>query len=154
MSHKHAHTNLSNSNLYCALPRRLLIVFYDAVILFGLLIVASALALPFGDVEKVALRDFWFTAWLLLVSFAYLGGCWHFVGMTVGMRAWKVRLVGSDGGNVSWPRCIIRFLTAMISWAALGLGFIWTLIDQQKRGWHDLAAGTVLVKTDVNNQLD
>ena len=55
--------------------------------------VASALALPFGDADKVALRDFWFTLWLVVVCFAYLGACWHNLGMTVGMRAWQVRLV-------------------------------------------------------------
>ena len=68
---------------------------YDAVILLGLLMLASAVALPFGNREKVALHDFWFTLWLLLVCFAYLGGCWRYGGMTVGMRAWRIRLVSN-----------------------------------------------------------
>ena len=47
---------------------------YDAFILLGLLILASALALPFGDPDKVAFQNVWFTLWLLAVCFAYLGG--------------------------------------------------------------------------------
>ena len=154
MRHKSAKifspTTPAHTNPYCPLPRRLLIMMYDGVILFGLLIIASAVALPFGDVEKVAFKDFWFTLWLLTVCFVYLAGCWHYAGMTVGMRAWKVKLVNEDGTMISWPVCLLRFFTAMISVAIFGLGFLWILIDRKKRGWHDMAAGTVLLKTNNN----
>jgi uncharacterized RDD family membrane protein YckC len=120
---------------------------YDGVILFGLLVVASAIALPIGHVEKVAFEDFWFTLWLGLVCFAYLGGCWRYGGMTVGMRAWRVKLVSADGGVVSWPRCLLRFVTAMASAGMFGLGFLWALIDQQNRTWHDLSADTLLIRS-------
>jgi len=132
---------------YCSLPRRLLAMIYDAVILLGLLMLGSALALPFGETEKIAFQDFWFTLWLLLVCFAYLGGCWHYGGMTVGMRAWRVNLIDSGGGTVSWPRCLLRFLVGIVSLTAIGLGFVWALFDRQNRAWHDIAGHTVLIKT-------
>ena len=120
---------------------------YDAVILLGLLIVASAVALPFGNIDKVALHDFWFTLWLLAACFAYLGGCWRYRGMTLGMRAWRVRLVSYDGQNISWPGCLLRFLVGLVSLGALGLGILWVLVDTKNRGWHDLAAHTLLIKS-------
>ena len=92
-------------------------------------------------------RSVGFTLWLLLVCFAYLGGCWHHGGMTVGMRAWRVKLVCSDGGIISWPRCLLRFLAAIVSLATFGLGFLWALFDRQNRGWHDIAGHTVLIRT-------
>ena len=119
---------------------------YDAVILLGVLIVASAVALPFGDVQKVALHDFWFTLWLLAVCFAYLGGCWRYGGMTVGMRAWKLTLVSADELFISWPRCLVRFVVGLISLCVFGLGIVWALVDKKNRCWHDLAAGTLLIK--------
>ena len=119
---------------------------YDAVILLGLLMLASAVALPFGNVQKVALHDFWFTLWLLLVCFAYLGGCWRYGGMTVGMRAWRIELVSSDGQVVSWPRCLLRFFVGALSVSAFGLGILWALVDKKNRGWHDLATRTLLIK--------
>ena len=120
---------------------------YDGVILFGLLILGSAVALPFGSVNKVALRDFWFTLWLLIVCFAYLGSCWRYGGMTVGMRAWKIKLVGDETPTLSWPGCLLRFLVGLFSLAIFGLGIFWALVDKKKRGWHDLAARTVLIKS-------
>ena len=132
--------------VYCSLARRLLIMLYDAVILLGLLIVASAVALPIGDVNKVAFQDPWFTLWLLTVGLTYLTVCWRYGGMTLGMRAWKVRLHRDGEQALSWPRCLLRGLVGMVSLAVFGLGVLWALIDKKNRGWHDLATGTVLLR--------
>lgn len=120
---------------------------YDGIILFGLLVIASALALPFGDTSKIAFQHFWFTVWLTLVCFAYLGGCWHYAGMTVGMRAWRVRLVSDKEKSISWSRCLLRFVTGIISLGLFGTGVLWAVIDKKKRCWHDLAGHTLLLKS-------
>jgi uncharacterized RDD family membrane protein YckC len=131
---------------YCSLWRRLLVMVYDTVILIGLLMLGSALALPFGDNPKIALQDLWFTLWLSLVCFAYLGGCWHYLGMTVGMRAWRVKLISVDGGRISWSACLLRFLIGAVSLLIFGIGLVWVLFDQHNRTWHDIAAQTVLIR--------
>jgi uncharacterized RDD family membrane protein YckC len=133
---------------FCPLLRRLLVMFYDGVVLLGLLMLASAVALPFGNAQKIAFQDIWFTLWLLMVCFAYLGGCWHYGGMTVGMRAWRVKIISTNGQAISWSRCVLRFITGTVSLAILGLGILWGLIDKKNRGWHDLAAQTLLIKLD------
>ena len=122
---------------------------YDGVILLGLLMLASAIALPFGGEGKMAFADFWMTLWLIAVCAAYLTKSWR-AGMTLGMRAWRVRLVNPDGGPVPWSRCLLRFLVGMVSLAVLGLGIFWALYDRQKRGWHDIAANTLLVRQGRN----
>jgi uncharacterized RDD family membrane protein YckC len=139
--------NTGSVIVYCTLARRLMAMLYDGVILLGLLILASAVALPFGNVNKVAFQDFWFTLWLLTVCFAYLGSCWRYGGMTVGMRAWKIKLISADKNIISWPRCLLRFLAAMVSLSVFGLGILWALVDKKNRGWHDLIAHTLLIKT-------
>lgn len=133
--------------VYCRLPRRLLAMLYDAVVMLGLLLLAAAVALPFGDVNKVALHDFWFTLWLLAVCFAYLGTGWRYGGMTIGMRVWRLKLVSDDERIISWPRCLLRFLVGLVSVGAFGLGVLWALVDSRNRGWHDLAARTLLIKS-------
>ena len=125
---------------------------YDGLILLGLLIVAAAIALPFGNVQKVAFHDFWFTLWLVVVCFAYLAGCWRYGGMTVGMRAWRIRLVSSDEHKMSWPRCLLRFVVGIFSLGVFGLGILWALADSKNRGWHDRAARTLLIKDPVGTK--
>jgi uncharacterized RDD family membrane protein YckC len=121
-------------------------MFYDGVVILGLLMVASLVALPFGDTDKIAFQDFWFTLWLFAVCFAYLGACWRYGGMTLGMRAWRVRLISRDGQMISWPRCLLRFLAGVVSLSLFGVGILWALVDKKNRGWHDLIASTLLVK--------
>jgi uncharacterized RDD family membrane protein YckC len=41
----------------------------------------------------------------------------------------------------------LRFLVGLVSLAIFGLGVFWALVDQKNRGWHDLAAGTVLIRS-------
>ena len=138
--------NLTDQDL-CPLPRRLLAMLYDGLVLLAVLIVASAVALPFGNAEKIAFRDFWFTLWLAFACFAYLGGCWRYGGMTMGMRAWRIRLVSANERAVTWARCLLRFAVGCVSLGAFGLGVLWALADPLNRCWHDLAARTLLVRS-------
>ena len=76
-------------------------------------------------------------AYLLMVSFLFFGWCWTHGGQTLGMRAWKIRLVNFDGKTVSWSQALTRFCLALLSWLPFGLGFIWSLFEPQRMAWHD-----------------
>ena len=128
----------------CGLARRLAVMLYDAFVVLALWLAATALAMVAGFREVTALRDSLFTAWLVLVWFGYLGWCWRVGGMTVGMRAWRVTIEADDGGRPGWGACTLRFLVALVSAAAGGLGFAWALLRRDRRTWHDLASGTRL----------
>ena len=128
----------------CGLLRRLAVMTYDAVAVLALLLLATALAMLAGFREVTALRDPLFTAWLVLVWFLYLGLCWRSGGMTVGMRAWRVVIETEDGGRPGWGACLVRFAVSLLSAAAAGLGFAWSLLRRDRRTWHDLASRTRL----------
>ena len=48
--------------------------------------------------------------------------------------------VGVDGISVA-----MVLLTALLSWGALGAGFLWILVDRNQLAWHDRLSGTRLV---------
>ena len=83
---------------------------------------------------------------LLAVSAAYFVISWGRGGQTIGMRAWRLRVVGADGQRLPWSRALLRFAVALVSLAVFGLGFIWCLFDRQRRGWHDIAAHSCVVR--------
>jgi uncharacterized RDD family membrane protein YckC len=130
----------------CSLGRRLLAMIYDAVIVTGLLLVAAALASPLDSGNQQALRDPVFTLYLAGVWYAYLAWCWQRGGMTLGMRAWRVRLRTDEGGPMDWRASSLRFGVSLISAACLGLGFAWSLFDRSRRCWHDMASGSGLYR--------
>lgn len=126
------------------LARRFAAMFYDAL-LMGAALYAAAIPAVWVHGGAVPPDDPWFQAWLALVAWFYLAVSWTRGGQTLGMRAWRCRLVTADGGPVGWGRTVARFAAALVSWAALGLGFWWSLADPQRRTWHDRWSGTRLV---------
>lgn len=129
-------------NLY----RRLAAVLYDGLLLFSILFAAAIpiTALPTGIQGEPyfhAAKQVYFA----LVIFAFFGGFWVYGGQTLGMRAWRLKVVGRDGGRVSWGRATVRFLASLLSWAAAGLGFLWVAVDRDHQAWHDRLSGTRLV---------
>jgi uncharacterized RDD family membrane protein YckC len=119
---------------------------YDTVAVIALLMLATALLMAVGFRELSPLRDPGYAAVLLLTWFAYLAWCWHRGGMTLGMRAWRVRIEQADSGRPGWGACGVRFLASLLSAGAAGLGFLWSLFDPQRRCWHDILSKTRLVR--------
>lgn len=99
---------------------------------------ASAVHAPLD----LALRD----VWLLALAAAYFVVSWVKVGQTIGMRAWKLKLVLEDGGRVDTRVAVLRFLLALVSLAVAGCGFWYALFDPEKRAWHDKLCGTRMVR--------
>jgi uncharacterized RDD family membrane protein YckC len=125
------------------LARRLAACLYDSLVLFAVLMVAGAAWVALSR-APAAPGDWWFRAYLLAVAAVFYGSFWR-RGETLGMRAWKLRVVAADGRPPGWDRALLRFASALLSWAVLGLGFLWVLVDRERLAWHDRLSGTRLV---------
>jgi uncharacterized RDD family membrane protein YckC len=130
---------------------RVLAGLYDLLPLLGLWFAAGLLALaltggaldPHRFAHKLLVQGL-----VLTLSAAYFVLSWTRGGQTIGMRAWRLRVVRTDGSRLSAPRALLRFTVAMISLAALGGGFWWALIDHHRRTWHDIVAATLMVRME------
>ena len=126
------------------LLRRLAAVAYDAFLLFALLFVATALLLPFSGGQAIPSSNGLYPLYLLAVSYLYFTWCWTHGGQTIGMRAWHIRVRAARGEPVAWKEATIRYLAALLSWAACGAGFLWSAVDRERRTWHDRLSRTML----------
>jgi uncharacterized RDD family membrane protein YckC len=125
--------------------RRLAAQIYDLLLLIALLFLATALLLPFTTGEAVSPNQtLIYRVYLLVISFFFYGWFWTHGGQTLGLRAWKIKVLTLDQKPVNWNQAWLRFVTAMISWAFFGLGFLWILIDKNRRSWHDHLSKTAL----------
>jgi len=133
------------------LALRVIAAIYDVLPLAALWFVATALALALTggglDVHRIA-DKLLVQALVLAGSAAYFVVSWTRGGATIGMRAWRLRVVGADGSAIGPKQALLRFAVALVSLGALGLGFLWCLIDGERRAWHDIAAGTVFVRLE------
>jgi uncharacterized RDD family membrane protein YckC len=140
--------NTSESPRYAGLLRRLMAIIYDILLLLAVLFIATSVAMVFNHGEAIepgqSLYPF-YIVYMIIVSFFFYGWFWTHGGQTLGMKTWKMKLEHVNGDAITWSLAFIRFISAAVSWAAAGLGFLWSLVQPEKRTWHDIASRCVLI---------
>lgn len=126
----------------CPLVRRIAAILYDGLLLIGLWMLAAAFVVVPLD-TGIDPGNGLFQLYLLVVAWLYFALSWR-GGHTLGMKAWRIRLVAPEQ-TIGWLATLIRFSAAIASWLVFGLGFIWSLGHPRRATWHDLASGTALV---------
>ena len=119
-------------------------IFYDLILVIALFFFATAVLLPFNQGEAIQ-STFLFPLYLLCISFIFYGWFWTHGGQTLGLRAWKLRLVSDEQTDISWKQAFIRYLTACCSWLVFGLGFFWRIWQKDSKTWHDLSSNSAII---------
>ncbi|MBU0656477.1 MAG: RDD family protein [Gammaproteobacteria bacterium] len=129
------------------LLRRLGAIIYDTVLAgFSIIIVAGILSVAFTALTGIKPPEALMVLLYAVMAWGFFIWFWTHGGQTLGMRAWKVRVVTEDGQPVSRQQATLRFFWAILSWAALGVGYLISLIDPQRLTWHDRFSRTRLIR--------
>lgn len=127
--------------------RRLAVVVYDLLLLIAVLFVATALSLPLNNGAAFSPEQPFYPLYLLYlltVSFVFYAWFWTHGGQTLGLKAWKTRVLTLDQKPINWRQAFVRYICALLSWALLGMGFFWIIFDKNRRGWHDHLSKTAV----------
>lgn len=133
-------------------------------------VMISAVTLPragFWIRLAAGLLDFLMMAFLVNVVFrthdgpglmffflaAYSVVMWKTKGTTIGGVICGLKVVRLDDQPLDWTIAVVRALTAFLSFAVGGLGFIWVAFDDEKQSWHDKVAGTTIVRVPKGTPL-
>ena len=132
------------------LLRRLGALLYDGLLLLAVLMIATALFLPLTGGEAIDPRANPLLEWvyrtvLLLLIVGFFGVFWTRRGQTLGMASWRLRVEREDGALLTWADTVRRLAAAVLAWLPLGLGYLWILVDADRRAWHDRLSGTRVV---------
>jgi uncharacterized RDD family membrane protein YckC len=142
---QHFHHDLDLPLQPASLGRRLASACIDAAVL----LVATALfGLIFQLLSDAALRPRELLLSALAVSIA-IRVLFEYLFLaygrgTPGMRGAGLELCSFTGGKPSAFARRCRVLAGVLSGLSLGLGFIWTLVDEDTLSWHDRISGTYL----------
>jgi uncharacterized RDD family membrane protein YckC len=66
-------------------------------------------------------------------------------GQTVGKIFMGLRVETLEGENLSLGQGFLRFVSFLLALLPVGLGLLWVLVDEERRGWHDRIAVTRVV---------
>lgn len=78
------------------------------------------------------------------VYFSYFHGS---TGQTPGKAMLKLKVVRTEGKDMSYGIAFLRWVSYFISALPLYIGFVWAAFDGEKQAWHDKIAGTVVILT-------
>jgi uncharacterized RDD family membrane protein YckC len=123
---------------------------YDTLIVTALLMVVTASLLPFtgGEAitsERYGALEYVYQVALVSIVVVFFGWFWTHRGQTLGMQAWRLKVVRQDASTLTWVDALKRLAAAIISLAPLGLGYFWLLIDRDKLTWHDRLTRTRVI---------
>ena len=137
---------MHDKNKTVSLLRRLMAMLYDVLLLLGVLFAVSAVAVAINKGEAVNHPVYYIA--LAIITFVFFGWFWTHGGQTLGMRTWKIKIIGDDEAPLSWKHSFIRFLAAVVALLPAGIGLFWMLIDREQLAWHDKLSSTRLVRTN------
>ncbi len=146
--------------------RRFAAILYDAILLFSVLFFTSlAIVLPFEITYEHSLY-YVFIIYIYIISFLFFALSWTRTGQTLGMKTWRIQLLGNNGNLVNWKQALSRYISVLVFWAPAAImyylspqffhKFYWLtlipiivdylscLIDPDKRALHDIMSGTRL----------
>ncbi|MEE4203172.1 MAG: RDD family protein [Halieaceae bacterium] len=133
---------------HAVLWRHVVAMIYDTLLIVPLLMAATAglLALHrFNGGAETPLPPWQVQASGLIVTAFFYTIFWRKSGQTLGMQAWRIKLVGADGQAVSGSQILRRLISVPLSMLPAGLGYWWCLWDPERKSWHDRLSGTRLI---------
>lgn len=155
---------------HAGVPRRIAAMVYETVVVAAILFIATLLFHGAAIERLTGLSRGILQIYLVTVLGIYFVWFWQ-RGQTLPMKAWRLRLIGRNGGKVSAAQALARYLVAAITigtsfaaalylqdhadsvaaWLALAPGVLsvgWALGDPDRQCLYDRIAGTRLVRAD------
>ena len=121
--------------------KRIAALFYDCLLLIAVFFVITAVAVRVNGGE--AIESPLYLMALIPVAWIFFAWFWINGGQTLGMRAWKIKLVNESGDAISVRSSVIRFAVGFVFFPFVLLP---ALFDNDKRGLHDKLAGTKILR--------
>ena len=124
-------------------PRRLGALLYDSLLVIAIwmaTLLTWVIATGGQAVTGWPIQVVLFSQWLGFYLYF-----WSRQGQTLGMTAWRIKLVDLHGNPPTFTQLLKRVAIAPVSLICVGLGYLWFYIGDRQQTWHDRASGTMVV---------
>ncbi len=131
--------------------RHMLALLYDTFLIIPLIMAANALLMAiyvnlfmnFDTTQEIRLPAGAVQVVVILCIALFYWIFWRRGGQTLGMQAWRIKLVSNEGGQLTTPQIALRLVGALLS--GLILGILWKYLDRDGYYWHDRLSKTHLI---------
>jgi len=130
--------------------KRILALVYDSLLIAAIVLVLSLLLVFINGGYPESGSFLSFIQFFILVVTGPIFYSYFWIvnkGQTTGMQAWKIKLVTMDETELNIKKTMLRCLISTISFAFIGLGYLWILYDKDDLSWSDILTKTKVIKT-------
>lgn len=125
---------------------RLAALLYDALLVLGIWFVIGVVFVIINGGEAAHSHNPFLPSALFIATLWFNMHFWRRGGQTLGMRAWRLRLLNENKEPLTMTQCMLRFLVAIGSLGLFGIGYLWMYIDKNGLTWHDKYSETRVVR--------
>jgi uncharacterized RDD family membrane protein YckC len=126
--------------------RRIAAIFYDGILLLGVLFALTAMLLTLNRGEAFVPGSVYYDLALIVTSMFFFTWFWSHGGQTLGMRAWRIRLEKADGQPCDVRTALTHMMVGSLFGSAFGIGWLYALFNRDRRALQDILCGTRVVK--------
>ena len=131
--------------------RHMLALLYDTFLIIPLIIAANALLMAiyvnlfmnFDTTQEIRLPAGAVQVVVILCIALFYWIFWRRGGQTLGMQAWRIKLVSNEGAQLTTTQIALRLVGALLS--GLIVGILWKYLDRDGYYWHDRLSKTHLI---------
>jgi len=141
-------TPMTTSTTYPSanLLRRLGAMLYDTLCCVAIAMLATALWLPFTQGQAIGEDNIFYRIYLFVIIFIFFTSFWTHGGQTLGMKAWRIKVINQDDDKpITFKQATRRFFAAIPALLFAGIGLWWMLFNKQHRTWQDYASGSRVI---------
>ena len=122
---------------------------YDLFPVIAIILLSSLLVLILRNGEMVPRHTLWFDILIIIEIALYYIYSWKIGGQTLGMRAWKLKIISTDNTlRITWTQSVVRFITGVLSTLLLGTGLFWKYFSKKKLSWMDITSHSKTIMSD------
>lgn len=128
--------------------RRVAAFLYDCLLLLAVFFIFTAIALVFNNGD--AIEHLLYKLLLIPVAWSFFAWFWMNGGQTLGMRAWRIKLVNHDNTKIKLGTTVKRFLFGAV---LFGITLLSAMLNKQKIALHDKLSATRVIVLEKNKKL-
>jgi uncharacterized RDD family membrane protein YckC len=131
----------NNSTTLSLLLRRIAAFLYDCLLLIAIFFLITSIAITFNNGQAIQHPGFYLG--LYLFAFFFFDWFWRHGGQTLGMRAWRLKVEGIEGGTITFKQSAMRYFSGSI---LFGITLLYVLISTQSQALHDAISKTNIIR--------
>lgn len=129
---------------------------YDWLVCLGLLMIGGFIAVGINKLitgNDELDSNFLYQLYLIAIILGYFLYFWKRSGQTVGMKAWRIKLVSQTNQALSYRQMLSRLISALPAFGFLLIGVLWQYIGSEQLNWQDKVSKTKLIYLPKPNKI-